>query len=93
MHKDKITELMEECRTKLKLRTEDMAKVLGVSRISYYKWRKGGNMRSTTANGVEATLRKIAHVMKEQNWPTGPEMSMPSERRADRLITLMGFYD
>jgi DNA-binding XRE family transcriptional regulator len=92
MNRDLLVELMEECRSKLKLRAEDMASILGVSRISYYKWRKGGTMRPTTVKGVEATLRKIAHVMREHKWPTGPEMAMPAERRADRLRSLMTFY-
>jgi|TARA_R110000868_G_scaffold21613_11_gene89461 DNA-binding XRE family transcriptional regulator len=87
-----VMDLMEECRTNLKLRVVDMAKVIGVSRITYYKWMKGGNMRHTTLTGVEAILRKITHIMREQHWPSGPEMTISSERRAERLLSLLSFY-
>ncbi len=89
---EKLIDLMEEQRDKLKLRAEDMAKVLGVSRITYYKWRKSGIVRLTTLAGVEATLRKITRIMRDHNWPTGPEMSIAPEQRTERLILLLDLY-
>lgn len=80
-------------RVKLKLTTSDMAEIFGVSRISYYKWRKGGKMRPAMQQRVETALRQIIRVVNEQRWPSGSEMRLSSTKRAKRLIELMALYD
>lgn len=72
------------------LSVSDMAKVLGVSRMTYYTWLKGGGMRSTTTPRIKRKLKGLLAVMKEHQWPSGKVLVMPHQERVSHLLELLG---
>ncbi len=72
------------------LSVTDIAKVFGVSRMTYYTWLKGGGMRATTTPRVKKRLRALLAVMKEHQWPNNEVLVMPPPKRVEHLLELLG---
>lgn len=62
-----------------------MARLLGVSRVTYYNWKRAGTPADRNAAAVRATLKDMLRVMTEHEWPTPEVVAMDQE---DRLIAL-----
>lgn len=77
-------------RKQMALSVSDMAKVFGVSRVTYYTWLQGGGMRATTAPRIKRTLRGLLAVIREHQWPSGEVLAMPSKDRVAHLLELLG---
>ena len=80
---------VEALRTHMLLTTGHMAKVLGVSRVTYSGWVNGKAIRKTNEAKVKSMLRKILSVMTEQDWPTPAVIAMTSPQRLDTLLELL----
>ncbi len=80
---------VEALRTHMLLNTAHMAKVLGVSRVTYSGWTKGKAIRKGNEEKVRAALRKMFAVMTEQKWPSPEVIAMPSAQRLNTLLELM----
>jgi DNA-binding XRE family transcriptional regulator len=81
---------VEALRKHLMLTTADMAKLLGVSRMTYYGWVKGKAMRKTNDVMVRSMLRKLLAVITEQGWPSPEVIAMESSQRLQRLRETLG---
>jgi DNA-binding XRE family transcriptional regulator len=81
---------VEMLRRHLLLNTSDMAKVLGVSRVTYYSWVRGASMRSTNVPKVKAVLKRLLAVVTETEWPNNDVLVMKPTQRAERLLELLG---
>lgn len=77
-------------RKHMALSTSDMAKVFGVTRMTYYTWLRGGGMKATTVPRVKSRLRGLLAVMKEHQWPSPDVLAMPSSNRIAHLLELLG---
>jgi len=81
---------VEALRKHLMLTTADMAKLLGVSRMTYYGWVKGRAMRKSNDETVRSMLRRLLTVVTEQGWPSAEVIAMESKQRLERLKELLG---
>lgn len=72
------------------LSVSDMAKVFGVSRMTYYTWLRGGGMRATTAPRIKRKLKGLLAVMKDHQWPDKDVREMPPPKRVEHLLELLG---
>jgi DNA-binding XRE family transcriptional regulator len=81
---------VEVLRRHMLLTTSDMAKVLGVSRMTYYLWVRGKPMRSTSVPKVKLILKKLLNILTETGWPTAEVLEMDQKQRVQRLLELLG---
>lgn len=80
---------VEVLRQRLGLSTMDMAAAMSVSRMTYYLWVRGGNMRPAQANRVRKVVRVLLDLLKDKLWfeevvPKG------AATRRERLLALLG---
>lgn len=80
---------VEVLRQRLGLSTTDMAAAMSVSRMTYYLWVRGGNMRPAQAQRVRKVVRVLLDLLKDKRWfedviPAG------AEERRKRLLALVG---
>lgn len=79
---------VEVLRGRLGLSTSDVAIAMDVTRMTYYHWVRGGNMRESHARRVRAVIRVMLDLLKDRRWfeqvlPAGPEA------RRKRLLALV----
>lgn len=79
---------IEQLRKHMMLTGDNMADLIGVSRITYYNWVKGGAVRKTNAGKLRATLIKLMTLMKS-GWPDHDVIIMKGPDRFARLLELM----
>lgn len=85
---------LEVLRERLMIDKTAMAKILGVSRITYYDWvTKGSPMRKSNLFYVRSTLRKLVAVMRDNNWPDEATAKLSNHRRKLKLLELLEEYD
>lgn len=80
---------VEVLRKRLGLSTMDMAAAMSVSRMTYYLWVRGGNMRLTQAQRVRKVVRVLLDLLKDKQWDVEVKPLPPAERRK-RLLALLG---
>ena len=80
---------VEALRKHMLLTTTHMAKVLGVSRITYSGWVKGKAIRKANEARVRSKLKELFAVLADQSWPQPEVIAMPSEQRFNMLLELM----
>jgi DNA-binding XRE family transcriptional regulator len=80
---------VDALRRHMLLTTVDMSKLLGVSRMTYYAWVRGGPIRPTNDEFVRTMLRRLLGIMTQHNWPMPSVIaSSPKERQAQLLQLL-----
>lgn len=77
-------------RVKMKLRTSDMAAVLGVSRMTYHRWVNGdGNVRTEVKRlFINERLRDLLRIV-HQGWPPAGYMKRSKDDRLQMLLELL----
>lgn len=80
---------VEMLRRHMLLTVADMAKVMGVSRVTYYAWVKGKPVRSTNVPKVKRKLKKLLTILRE-GWPSGDVIALPAQQRLALLLELLG---
>ena len=86
MTKQQITfDKIDALRRHMLLTAGQMARLLGVSRVTYYNWKRAGAPADRTAAKTRATLKELLRVMTEHEWPTPEVVAMDPD---DRLIAL-----
>lgn len=83
-------EKVELVRERMALTVKDMCALLGVSRISYYKWVAGGRIRKHNEDKVKAVLRQLLPILKDGAWPPQGAKGWPSKQRMDALLEILG---
>jgi hypothetical protein len=82
---------VELLRKYLHLSQMEMASLLGVTRLTYFKWitakawPQGGNIEVITQ-----MTGRLAAIVKAKKWPTPEAMGMSPKQRFDRLVVLAG---
>lgn len=84
---------VEALRSHMLLSRGDMAKVLGVSRMTYYSWVGGSHLRKRNEAHVRASLKKLLAVVTDHGWPTPEANAMQPRYRFERLRTLLESYE
>jgi len=83
---------VEEVRRQMLITTSTMAKVFGVSRMTYFKWVKGEPMHKTRIEHTRSCMRKVLAVVMEHNWPTPEVAGLTPKERGERLLALIAQY-
>jgi DNA-binding XRE family transcriptional regulator len=83
-------EKVELVRERMALTIKDMCKLLGVSRVTYYKWVEGGPIRERNEKKVKETLRQLLPLLKTGVWPPDGAKHMTSEQRLDAILEILG---
>lgn len=84
---------LEILRNRLMLDKSSMARVLGVSRVTYHAWLDGRTIRQSNLDYVRSTLRKVIAVVKDHQWPSTEVKAMTFKQRKHELDTLLQQYD
>jgi DNA-binding XRE family transcriptional regulator len=83
-------EKVELVRERMALTVKDMCKLLGVSRITYYRWVDGGPIRERNEEKVKDTLRQLIPLLKNKTWPPEGAKFWTSEQRLEALLEILG---
>ena len=81
---------VEILRRHMLLSVSDMARVLGVSRVTYYSWVRGKQPRISNMARVKLKLKKMLSLLTEQGWPSTDILEMEQADRVQRLVELLG---
>lgn len=81
--------LVEALRRHMLLTVQDMAELLGVSRMTYYGWTKGKPLRRKNQLYVRQMLKRLLAAMSDHGWPTPEAIAAVPRRRRDLLIALL----
>lgn len=84
---------VESLRNHLLITQADMAKLLGVSRMTYYSWLSGKPMRKRNEANVRGSLKKLLTVVTDHGWPTPEAHAMQTRYRYKKLRELLEAYD
>ena len=79
---------VEMLRKRLGLSTTDMAAAFLVTRMTYYLWVRGGNMRPAQAIRARKVIRVLLDLLKNQMWDEEVRPLDPPQRR-ERLLELV----
>lgn len=82
-------EKVELVRERMELTIKDMCKLLGVSRVTYYKWVDGGPIRERNDKKVRGILRQLLPLIKTGVWPPQGAKHWPSEQRLAAILELL----
>ncbi len=80
---------VEALRRHMLLTTQDMAELLGVSRMTYYGWVKGKTLRKSNDATVRAMLKRLLAVMTDHGWPMPEVIAASQKQRKERLLELL----
>ena len=80
---------VEALRKHMLLTVQDMAELLGVSRMTYYAWMQGKPMRKNNQANVRQMLKRLLSVMTDHGWPMPEVIAANQKRRKERLIELL----
>lgn len=78
-------EKIDALRRHMLLTHTQMARLLGISRVTYYNWKSVGHPAERTVTKTRAILKDLLRVMVEHAWPTPAVVAMDQD---DRLIEL-----
>ena len=80
---------VESLRKHMILTTSDMARLFGVSRMTYYGWVRGKPLRKSSDKEVRVVLKQLLSILVDDKWPTPDVIAMESVQRKERLDELM----
>lgn len=84
---------VESLRKHMLLTTSDMARLLGVSRMTYYGWVRGQSLRSANDQTVRAMLRRLLTVMTTHHWPMPEVIAADQPGRYEKLTAILQQMD
>jgi predicted transcriptional regulator len=72
---------------------QNMADLLGVSRVTYYNWTKGKPVKHTNAVKAKALMRKLAAAVTVHDWPTREAAVATRDERFEMLQNILKLLD
>lgn len=66
-----------------------MARLLGVSRVTYYNWKKVGHPAERNVTKTRAILKELLRVMLEHEWPSPAIVAADQDQRLIELQKLI----
>ena len=84
---------VEALRKHMLLTTSDMASLFGVSRMTYYGWVRGKELRKSNDATVRVLLKRLLNIMVEDKWPTPDVIAMEQPQRKERLDDLLKRFE
>mgnify|MGYP006280150717 CR=1 FL=1 len=83
---------VEVLRRHMLLTSGDMAKALGVSRVTYYGWLRGKPIRRNNEDYAKKRVRHLLAIMTDHLWPTPEIVGLDQKERSKRLLDLLQQY-
>jgi DNA-binding XRE family transcriptional regulator len=80
---------IEALRRHMMLTTQNMAEILGVSRVTYYGWVRGKNIRKHNTVKIRDEVKKLLNILRDHSWPSPDMIAATQKERYDRLIELL----
>lgn len=80
---------VEALRTHMLLTIGNMAKAIGVSRVTYTGWVNGKPIRPVNDAKARAALRMMFKVIETHHWPSPAAIAMSQPQRITSLLELM----
>ena len=84
---------VEALRKHMLLTINDMASLLGVTRMTYYGWVRGKPLRKANSDTVRIVLKQLLSVMVDDKWPTPDVIAMEQKQRKERLDEIMKRFE
>lgn len=85
---------VETLRRRMLISKVQMAKLLGVSRLTYYNWTHGKNqIRSSHERRVREVLRRLLAVIVDHEWPSSDVLDKSPTERFEILKALVSQYN
>lgn len=81
---------VEALRKHMLITVQQLSELLGVSRMTYYGWLKGKNIRAHNDFKVRRILKQLLTIMHEHEWPTPNVIGISSKERFEKLKELIG---
>jgi len=88
-HKDGVDfNKLELLRKRMLLSVTDLASILGTSRMSYYTWLEGGEIRKSNIKKINLKIDKLKNIISKYNWPNNV-LELEQKDRKAKLIKLL----
>jgi len=84
---------VDALRRRMLLTVDELCQLFGVSRVTYYAWRKGTPPRARTEARVKAVLRKLFWCMTERGWPSEEVLVADQPQRFQMLLELLKEFE
>lgn len=84
---------VDALRRHMLLTVDSMVKLLGVSRVSYYNWVKGGKMRKPMQDHIRGVTRRLVVCVSQHNWPDDAVYVANQKQRLEMLQNLLETLD
>lgn len=84
---------IEQVRKAMLLTMQNMADLMGVSRVTYYNWVKGNPLKHVNAVKAKVLMRKLAVLVTDHNWPTAKQRQASRNERFEMLLELLKVLD
>lgn len=84
---------VEALRKHMLLTINDMASLLGVTRMTYYGWVRGKPLRKNNSDTVRVVLKQLLSVMVDDKWPMPDVIAMEQKQRKERLDEIMKRFE
>jgi DNA-binding XRE family transcriptional regulator len=81
---------VEALRNHMMLTVADMARAVGVSRVTYHSWINGKRLRKENEEALKRLIRQLITVMHEHQWPGAEVEKLGPRARSARLLALLG---
>lgn len=88
-HKRVTFDKIDALRRHMLLTNGQMARLLGVSRVTYYNWKKLGHPAERNVAKTRAILKDMLRVMTEHDWPTPAIVAADQDQRLIELQKLI----
>lgn len=76
---------VEALRKHMMLRRQDMSELLGVTRMTYYRWIQGRVPEDKYLDKIRLVLKNLLAIMVEDKWPTPDVIILDAETRRAKL--------
>jgi DNA-binding XRE family transcriptional regulator len=86
-------DVVERLRWQMRLTKAGMAKVLGVSRMTYYGWVAGKRLRPSSEDMLKKKISALLAVVTEDKWPTTEGEKMPASKVVRTVLALMAKHE
>jgi len=84
---------VDALRAHMLLTVDSMVQILGVSRVSYYNWLKGGKMRKPMREHIRKVTRSLVSCVSNHNWPYDAVFVAKQPERLKMLQELLETLD
>lgn len=66
-----------------------MARLLGVSRVTYYNWAAAGVLPTRGSTYTKKVLKELLRILVEEEWPSPQVIAMTPDERLEELQKLI----